>query len=195
MGLSFPDIWGEVSSWWNKTIEGLFQFIAALLKPHVTFSETLTANEDGWEGYCLVQRIEPVRLSLSGNRVRLTMRASSVTDAHIERVYISRPAASGKPYDSAVDLRVLADYPFHIQAGKAVQFALLPYNLDEGQPLLIAVDFSAAPPSGIRYTDAPPEQAGAYWRAGAEAKMATRSPGYTLSNRIYLIDKIEVSAA
>ena len=67
------------------------------------------------------------------------------------------------------------------------------YHLDEGQPLLIAVDFSAAPPSGIMYTDAvPPEQATAYYKEGAEAATANRT-GFTQAPGIYLIEKIEVS--
>lgn len=56
-----------------------------------TFSETLNADDPGWEGYCLVQRIEAVRLSRSGTRVKLTLRASSVSKAYIDRIYISRP--------------------------------------------------------------------------------------------------------
>src|SRR5262245_32488458 len=72
-----------------------------------TFSETLNADGTGWEGYCLVQRIEAVRLSRSGKRVRLTLRASSTSAAYIDRIYISRPAPAGDPYDSAADLTQL----------------------------------------------------------------------------------------
>src|SRR5262245_10058337 len=48
-------------------------------------------DSDGWEGYTLVQRIEPLRLSTSGTQVRITLRASSMSDASIDRIYISQP--------------------------------------------------------------------------------------------------------
>jgi hypothetical protein len=59
-----------------------------------------------------VQRIEPARLSRSGTQVRLTLRASSVGDASIDRVYISQADPAGEPFDSASDLtEVLAPTP------------------------------------------------------------------------------------
>ena len=171
-----------------------------------TFSETLNADGTGWEGYCLVQRIEAVRLSRSGKRVRLTLRASSTSDAYIDRIYISRPAPAGDPYDSAADLtqvNFLVTLPpgaLVIPAGQSVTLPLGPsqditYNLDEGQPLLIAVDFSATHPSGIKCTKAvPTEQACAYYKSGAEAAKPDRS-GFTQLPGIYLIEKIEISAS
>src|SRR5215467_2582110 len=164
-----------------------------------TFSETLNADGTGWEGYCLVQRIEAVRLSRSGKRVRLTLRASSTSDAYIDRIYISRPAPAGDPYDSAADLtqvNFLVTLPpgaLVIPAGQSVTLPLGPsqditYNLDEGQPLLIAVDFSATHPSGIKCTKAvPTEQACAYYKSGAEAAKPDRS-GFTKFPGIYLIE-------
>ncbi len=118
-------------------------------------------------------------------------------DASIDRIYISQPDSAGDPYDSAADLK-----EFHgkvvVPANTAVTLAAtLPdvsYNLDERQPLLIAVDFSRSPPSGIRFRDAvPPEQAVAYWQAGAaEAAIRDRSADFDLRNRIYLIESIAV---
>ena len=168
-----------------------------------TFSETLNADGTGWEGYCLVQRIEAVRLSRSGKRVRLTLRASLTSAAYIDRIYISRAAPAGDPYDSAADLTQvtwLALAPAAALVIPAGQFVTLPfqdltYNLDEGQPLLIAVDFSAAHPSGLKCTKAVPiEQACAYYKSGAEAAKPDRS-GFTQLPGIYLIEKIEVSAS
>jgi hypothetical protein len=194
---------------------GFFDFLSyfvkniAVLFPYwffETFSETLSADEAGWEGYCLVQRIEAVRLSRSGKRVRLTLRASSASDAYIDRIYISQPAPAGDPYDSAADLTqvtfvaLVPPGALFIPAGQSVTLPLSPvqditYNLDEGQPLLIAVDFSAAYPSGIKCTKAvPTEQACAYYKSGAEAAKPDRS-GFTKYPGIYLIEKIEVSAS
>ena len=67
----------------------------------------------GWEGACLVQRIEAARLFASGGQVRLTVRASSVGNALIERISISRPnpAPGSDPYASdAADLDSLYDH-------------------------------------------------------------------------------------
>jgi hypothetical protein len=172
-----------------------------------TFRETLIADDPkDWQGYCLVQRIEAVRLSLSGKRVRLTLRASSVSDVYIDRIYISQPQPGGQYY-SAPDLTQVFDpLPPHALFIPKGQFITVPvptvaregitYNLDKGQPLLIAVDFSAAHPSGLKCTKAvPTDQACAYYRLGAEAGLHNRVPGYTQYPGIYLIEKIEVSGS
>jgi hypothetical protein len=65
------------------------------------------------------------------------------------------------------------------------------YRLDATKPLLIAVDFSAAPASAIRGNDAvPPEQASAYYKLGAEAATADRAD-FTAYPGLYLIEQIE----
>jgi hypothetical protein len=61
------------------------------------------------------------------------------TGAFIERVYISKVAVTGKPYDSAEDLTEV-NPKFDIQAGQTVTLPAIAYNLDRGQPLLIAVE-------------------------------------------------------
>jgi hypothetical protein len=71
------------------------------------------------------------------------------------------------------------------------------YGLFKDQPLLIAVDFSADPPSGIGYIELPPEEAEeavAYWQnVEAEAKVTPRIQNYEQTpGRIYLVEKIEV---
>jgi hypothetical protein len=156
-----------------------------------------------------VQRIEAVRLSRSGTRVKLTLRASSVSKAYIDRIYISRPNPTGDPYDSAADLTLVSianAWPpgsLIIAAGTDMTIPENVYNLDEGQPLLVAVDFSAVPPSGIRCTKAvPTEQACAYYKKRptdpsgttllSEAANANRI-GFTQYPGIYLIEKIEIS--
>jgi len=195
----------EVLNWWFSYFFGLINkaINAFYNAPYVeTFSETLIADQSVWEGYCLVQRIEAVRLSHSGKQVKLTLRASSSINASIETVRISRPALAGEPYASATDLTAVSlprppsnTYglpPCVVPANSSVTGSTY-YNLDEGQPLLIAVDFSAAPASGIRCTEAvPPEQASAYYKKGSEAMNPDRT-GFTAISGIYLIEKIEVS--
>jgi len=186
---------GETSGWSSPVTGTTLSF-------EPTFSETLIADEAGWEGYTLVQRIEAARLSRSGTQVKLTLRASSVSDASIDRIYLSQPDPTGDPYDSAADLIKVHDTDdgssaIVVPANTAVTLpATIPavnYNLDEGRPLLIAVDFSGAPPSGISYRDAVlAEEAVGYWHAGAEAAVRDRAPAYTPEARIYLVEKIEV---
>ena len=128
--------------------------------------------------------------------MRLTLRASSIQQASIDRIYISRTNLAGKHYDPASDLKEFYGkvvVPANTSITLADTQPDVRYDLDEGQPLLIAVDFSPGSPSGIRFRDAVPrEEASAYWQAGAEAALPDRSPGYTSENRIYLIGLIEV---
>jgi hypothetical protein len=86
---------------WSDPVTGAT--INASFEP--TFESTLPYDEEGWEGWCLVQRIEPHGLSKSGTQVQLTLRSSSASSngAFIERVYISQPG-SGGPYAPAEDL-------------------------------------------------------------------------------------------
>jgi hypothetical protein len=163
------------------------------LQSLVTFSETLTADEPQWEGHCLVQRIEPARLSQSGTHVRLTLRASSASDAHIDRIFISQADPAGDPYDSAFDLTEVQGVRLTVPAGTAVTTPYIAYTLDAQKPLIIAFDFGGAPPSGIRYRDAvPPQEAIAYWQSGHQAGNTDRGGTFVPEDRIYLIEKIEV---
>ena len=168
-----------------------------------TFENTLRYNEEGWEGWCLVQRIEPHGLSRRGKQVVLTLRASSANQygAFIERIYISKADSAGYPYTPADDLKEV-NPKFDIPAGQAVTLPAVRYTLDKEQPLLIAVDFKTPPwPSGIAYR--PVKSWGplgqpilpvgvAYWYQGEEAARRDRSANYGSANRIYLIEKIEV---
>jgi hypothetical protein len=158
-----------------------------------TFSETLTSNEPSWAGYCLVQRIEPVRLSQSGTHVRLTLRASSASAAYIDRIFISQADPAGDPYDSAADLKEIQGARLTVPAGGTVTTAYVDYNLDMQKPLIIAFDFGGAPPSGIRYRGGVPSQeASAYWQYGHQASNTDRGGTFEPSDTIYLIEKIEV---
>jgi hypothetical protein len=161
------------------------------------FGATLTADEGGWEGKTLVQRIEATRLNRSGTQVRITVGASSTEDAHIQNIFISQPDPAGNDrYDSADDLKLFYG-KIVVRANSSVTLSdTLPdvnYNLDESRPLLIAVDFDRGFPSGLRFRDAvPPEDATAYFHTGAEAAFRNRTTGYSQANRIYLIERIDV---
>ena len=156
---------------------------------------------EGWAGHTLVQLIEPPQLQKSGSKVRITLRASSTSDASIDKIYISQPKPnSTNPYDSETDLTPVSTTPIFIAQGQSFtipEVALgtgFDYELKNGFPLLIAVDFAPSPPSGVAYIDIP-EDATAYWKPGvAEAytQDGLRSANYQQEPIIYLIEKIEV---
>src|SRR5262249_46672494 len=121
----------------------------------------------------------------------------------IDRLYISRAAQGGNPYDSDAPPTVVHDIelapapipPLLVPMGQTITVSV-DYEVikDIDQALLIAVDFSAAPPSsGIGYVDnVPPEEATGYWHLGHEAKEMNRASNYQPEARIYLVEKIEV---
>jgi hypothetical protein len=157
-------------------------------------------DSTGWEGHCLVHRIEALRLSKSGTQVKLTLRAASDRPASIERIFISRahPDPGRDLYDPDVDLTPVLLTPLVVPANNAVTLDAVPYRLDAEQALLIAVDFSPAPPaSGTRATDSdritvPVEEARVFFKqALGEAANPDRSD-FALAAGIHLIEKIEV---
>ncbi|CAN0426230.1 unnamed protein product, partial [Phaeothamnion confervicola] len=128
----------------------------------------------------IVQRIEAVRLSTSGTQVRVTLRAASDGDASVKRVYISRPDPdpSKEPYDSGADLMPITTTPFVVTANTTLELPVVDYALNDGAPLLIAIDFADTPLSGIRTSDhavgsstihVPPEEAQTFFKPNTEA--------------------------
>ncbi len=150
------------------------------------YAKTLTADSVNWQGYTLVQRIEAAQLAAAGPHVRITVQAGSARGASIDRISISQVASGGKPYDSAPDLTLVYDLaatqqqPFVVPAGMTQSLPIVAYTLNRFQPLLIAVDFSAAPPSDVATTTVPTSEAIAYYlqTSTGEASVQTRSPNY-----------------
>jgi hypothetical protein len=179
-----------------------------------TFNQPLTGpgTNDGkeWQGFTLVQRIEPARLSTSGTQqVILTLVAGSDFAATIDAIYISQPdptAATTDPrtYQPAADLTAVSTSRFQVPpSGQDVEHPVIltlspvNYALDHTQPLLIAVDFTAPPAateSWVRFADVTnPGEVIAYYIQGAEASHRPRSANYTpVDNRIYFITNIDV---
>jgi hypothetical protein len=104
----------------------------------------------------LLQLIEPRALSKKGDYVKLTLRASSVSDASIDRIWISQPDPAGEPYDPDTD-RMEFYGKVTVPANTAMTLSdTLPdvfYGLNQNKRLFIAFDFSGTPPSGIKYAD------------------------------------------
>jgi hypothetical protein len=163
-----------------------------------TFEAALTSSEAGWGGYTLVQRIEAVRLTTDGTQVRITLRAGA-GEAHIDRVYISQPAAVGDPYDSGADLTAINATQIVVPANTNVVLGPIAYALDQAKPLLIAIDFAPSPAadSVIAFETSGANDASAYFQDFSaapppQAALADREPGYLNESRIYLVEKIEV---
>src|SRR5262245_2231289 len=73
---------------WEGIIEGTYSDPVIGTTPNTPFQPTFEASllndSEGWQGRCLVQRIEGGQLKQSGAQVQLTLRASSVSGAFID---------------------------------------------------------------------------------------------------------------
>ncbi len=155
-----------------------------------TFTSTLT-NDQGQQGRCIVQRIEPVRLLRSGTQVRITVQTSMAGNLVIDRLFISQAADVGDPYDSAGDLTLVASTVF-VAAGTSVTLPPVDYVLDRTKPLLVAFDIGS-PGNVVFLPNAPAAEASAFIGQVQEAEIPDRQPGYTPFDRIYLVELIEVA--
>jgi hypothetical protein len=141
----------------------------------------------GAEGQTQVQRIEPAYpLTKSSIAVQILLQADAASGASIDAIYISQadPNQPNEPWQPAADLTQvpLAAQPFILPPGGAV-VALAPvlYALDNSKPLLIAINYSASPASGVKASNPLPiTRASVYYKPGAEAGLQTRSAGYNL---------------
>ena len=168
----------------------------AHLDPPPPFEQTFAAaftGTDALRGRCLVQRIEPVRLSNSGTQVEITLQAFAES-VLIDRILISQPAASGNPYDSADDLTDVATAVTLVQPNSSLTLPAVSYNLDRTRPLLIAMDISNNSGALPFLQGVPATDAVAFFNPGAEAATEIRSAGYTSRPRIYLVERIDVSS-
>ena len=186
------DASGEATDWSASVSGTTLPFVP-------TYAKTLTVPAPGWEGNTVVQRIEATSLMATGPHVRITLQASSESEASIDRVYISQAASAGKPYDSSADLTAVYDsatnqqQPFVIPAGTTKSLPIVAYTINKFQPLLIAIDFSATPASGVEYEPSVPNsEAMAYFFLGSEAAVRTRSVNYAQNSTVLFITNVEV---
>ncbi len=150
-------------------------------------------------GRCVVQRIEPGRLTASGSRVLIFLRGPMNGAVSIARMFISQPAAAGDPYDSAGDLtRVqfavgLPDQPLIVQGAGEVALPIVDYVFDQTQPLLIAFDLTPGFPSSVPVVPLMSPVAVAFFQDNLqEAALVDRTTNYQSATGIALIARIEV---
>jgi hypothetical protein len=212
MGTDFTDVGLLYATLYHYKVRAVSGVLTSDFTPEVDattqppapcFSAALTTNQTGLHGYCIVQRIEPARLAAGGSRVFITIRGSTQGNLVIDRVFISRLGASGNPYDSGGDNKIVAS-EVQVPANTSVQLSMVAYDLDRTRPLLVSFDINGTAGNGnVRYVTAvPAAEAVMYFRpATAEAAIEDRSPPvgnpgvppYTVSNSIYLIETIEVA--
>jgi hypothetical protein len=162
--------------------------------PGKTFESTFdgmlvpTIEGTGAEGQTQVQRIESgYPLTKNGTTIQILLQADAVSGASIEAIYISQadPNQPNEPWQPANDLTQvpIPAQPFIMPpGGSVVALAPVAYALDSSKPLLIAVNYSASPASGVKSSNPMPiTRAAVYYKPGAEAALQTRSAGYNLS--------------
>ena len=174
-----------------------------------TFEEytALIGNSDGWEGHTLVQRIEAAALMPISRqqvkRVVINLKASNVADASIEQSFHLQARSgtgckairfrSGRSDGGAAP----SDAVRCVRASGRPRGPCVVYDIvrPQSQALLIAIDFTArGTASEVRYSDAPPERAVAYWFQydTPEAGLASRSADYTPDQSVYLIGQVRI---
>jgi len=166
------------------------------------FTAVLTISQGNLEGFCLIQRIEPLRLFKSGNEVRLTVRGSTGGDLTIDRIFISRVGTTGDPYDAAADLTLVATNVV-VPAGNPVTLDPIAYAFDRTKPVLIAFDINPTPGQGnaIRLEPIEITEGAMYFKDRvAEAAIPDRIPSpatpgvpYEISDSVYIVERIEVA--
>jgi hypothetical protein len=185
---------GEYSPWSDDepTVPGTTLSFATAFA--WTPDEDLRSADDTLEGVCLVQRIEPARLSGSGTQIRLTLRAGLAGPAVIARVYISQadPAPQSDPFDSDVDPTVVTVNVFTIAANRSLTLPPVHYNFDVGRPLLVAVDFIAGAPASVAVVDNIASTEVSAYICGVDQGGIRDRTGAIAPISLYLVEKIEV---
>jgi len=189
---------GEASEWSSPEPN----ILGTTLPFETTFAwtpdeEARSRDAPGLRGFCTVQRIETTRLSKSGSRVKFTLRASSVGNASIASIYISKPPDPGPGidlYDSDSSDLTQVSSAVIVPANSSLTLPAIKYQLDSQHPLLIAIDFSASLPSDIKVVDnVLGTEATTYYKVpSAEASIPDRS-GFTPVNRMFIVERIEVA--
>jgi len=168
------------------------------------FEPAFTAAFDGVDrdrkNRTLVVRIEPnIRLSRSGNLVRLTLARPLEGELLIRKLFVSQAADTGDPYDAAGDLTEVISDALALVAdpnGSSVVLDPFSYNLDHTKALLLAFDIGNA--GNVRAENVPAEQARSYASAVQdpaihEASLLDRQAGYDIEARLYIVEQIEVA--
>jgi hypothetical protein len=165
------------------------------------FETVLTSSQADLQGFCIIQRIEPLRLEASGGNVRITLHGAVNGPLTLDRITISSAAPAGDLYDAAPDLIDVAT-GVDLPADQVLVLPPVPYTLNQQLPLLIAFDINPTPGRGNvrRRLNVQSDEASMFFRAAsADAGVPDRVPtpanptaAYSPSDSIYIVEKIEV---
>jgi hypothetical protein len=157
------------------------------------FTASLTGNA-GHANQTIVQRIEPARLFKSGTEVQITVRSSENNAVLIERMFISKVATGGDPYDSAGDLKEVITAPVFVAQNTATTLPKIDYALDRQQPLLVIFDIGSPGATRFEANVGVAEGVGFVGPDGEAGLLDRQSPpAYQAFNRIFLVEKIDVA--
>jgi hypothetical protein len=164
---------------------------------------------------CIVQRIEKLELRVNGSEVLIMIRRPTSGMLELKNMFISQAADPDNtdpnvdPYDSVeedltqVKLTPVLSEPLKLGPDPDKPLVELPqivYKLDNTQPLLLAFDIGADGTVPCSAPTVSAERATAYRGPPPpsppappihEAAMADRQSGYTVAERIYLVQRID----
>jgi hypothetical protein len=184
------------NSFWSMPVEAS-TFGQSFLQTYVPG----VASDVMIDGSTLILRIEPSRLARSGSQIALTLTGPSAGATSIDRIYVSQPAGgAADPYDAAADLTRVTDVNSGdpvvvVGANDTRQLPPVSYNLDESQPLLVAIDITQSPlaQSAIRAQPVPTQDGVTYARTIVEAAVADRTTGYSENGIFFILSGIDVA--
>lgn len=205
----------QVNSYYNDSFSEPSAPAIAYFFFRSAFSTTLATPQPAVHGFCLVQKLGKDLFTtdpfspISGKQVRITVRGAPGGPLTIDRVYISRVAPSGDPYDplnagppdqppvpgrltKVVD-RSLGDPPVVLAAGESRILGPVDFDFDHTQDLLIAFDINGTAGQDNVVRNGQVVGAVSYAKAAIEAAAPDRTAGYLEGpDNVYLVEKLEV---
>jgi hypothetical protein len=162
-----------------------------------TFSATLNADSDGWNGVNLRQQFAAAALSTSGGLVRITLQAGSSQDAIISSCYIGHAAGAGDAYDfdgTQVQVTFGGSAGVTIPANSSVVSDLIPYSFDEAKNFIVAAYFNGGTSHDMVRANTSAANTTKYEKTAADETSTANVTGYSSAAGLRLINKIEVAS-
>jgi hypothetical protein len=125
--------------------------VALQVDPATSQDQTVTPDS-----YCFVHRIAASQLLANGSKVGIKVQGVSAGNVTINRIFVSRVAGSGNPWDSGADLTPVLSAPLALPDATPLDLDPVDYALDQTQDLIVAFDFTALPGTANLRFAAPP---------------------------------------
>lgn len=162
-----------------------------------TFEHTgWTGNSNAWNGANLRQQFAASVLSASGDKVRLTLRSSSVAEgAKVAAMYIGHAAGAGDAWDfdgTQVQVTVGGATSWTIPANSTVLTDAITYAFDEAKSFIVAAFFDDSANDNLRSSSGL-ANTNAYSKTAASEVSTSNVTGYSNGGGLRMIEKIEVA--